>query len=97
MAEWQEVFQDHMPELLAALCASGFEPPLYCTCMDGNGSMAYGRYEDNEDRGFAFTLVTSHMEAEDFVLPMHVTLVDQYGESAHVALEIQYRPPARWN
>ena len=92
MAEWEPILREQMTELLAQVCEEGFEAPLYCTFLDANGSNVYGRYEETDDMGLSFTIITSHMVAEDFTLPMHVLLVDQVGEAAHVTLDVQIDP-----
>ena len=101
MADWESVLRDQLSEVLAQVCAAGFAPPLYCTFLDSNGSMVYGRYAATERAGLAFTMLTSHMAAEDFTLPMHVLLVDQDGEVAQVTLDVDIEPcappSASWN
>jgi hypothetical protein len=100
MAEWEPILREQLAEVLAQVCAEGFEPPLYCTFLDGNGSNVYGRYEEI-DGGLSFTIITAHMQAEDFTLPMHALLVDQMGEAAHVTLDVHIHPSvpptAVWN
>jgi hypothetical protein len=97
MADWEQVFQQHMPEFLAQLVAQGFEPPLYCAFIDGNGSLVYGRYDTSVERGLTFTLVTSHIVAQDFALPINAMFVDQGGEAAYVALEMRNELPITLN
>jgi hypothetical protein len=93
MAEWEPILREQLAEVLAQVCAEGFEPPLYCTFLDGNGSNVYGQYEAREGR-LSFTIITAHMQSEDFTLPMHVLLVDQEGEAAHVTLDVNIEPSA---
>ena len=97
MREPEEIFLQHVSELLAAMCEHGFALPFHCTFVDANGSMVYGRYDEQGEEALTFTLLTSHMAAEEFILPMHVMLVDQWGESAHMALDSHELPPAIWN
>jgi hypothetical protein len=97
MREPEEVFLQNMSELLAAMCEHGFELPFHCTFVDANGSMVYGRYDEQGEEALAFTPLTSHMTAEEFVLPMHVMLVEQGGESAHMTLDSYGYPSAIWN
>ena len=101
MADWAPLLRDQLAELLAHVCDEGFAPPVYCTFLDGNGSMVYGKYAETEALGRSFTMITSHMQADDLTLPLHVLLVDQTGEAAHVTLDVHIEPStppsALWN
>lgn len=87
MAAWEQIFRTQMAATVAQLREAGFEPPLYCSCIDCKGSTVCGRYEDHGRRGLVFTIVTAHMATEQCALPMHVMRVDRHGEAAHVALD----------
>ena len=93
MADWAPILREQLAVLLAEVCEEGFAPPLYCTFLDANGSNVYGRYEEIGG-GLTFTVITSHMVAEDFTLPMHILLVDHTGEAAHVTLDENVEPSA---
>jgi hypothetical protein len=87
MAALEQIFRTQMAATMAQLRKAGFEPPLYCAFIDRQGSTVCGRYEDRGHRGLTFTIVTAHMATEQLALPIHVMLVDQHGEAAHVALD----------
>jgi hypothetical protein len=87
MAALEQIFRTQMAATVAQLREEGFAPPLYCAFIDRQGSTVCGRYDDRGRRGLVFTLVTAHMATEQFALPIHVMLVDQHGEAAHVALD----------
>ena len=89
MAALEHLFRTQMAATVAQLREEGFEPPLYCAFIDRKGSTVCGRYEDRGRRELAFLIVTSHMAAEQFALPINVMLVDQHGEAAHVALDLK--------
>ena len=58
--------------------------PLFVTCIDRNGAMMCGWYDDIEATGLDFIFEASHIEGEAFLVPMHILVVDQRGEAAHV-------------
>ena len=86
MSAMEHLFRQQMVTTLTHLRAEGFEPPLYCAFIDRNGSTVCGRYEDQGRRRLTFTIVASHMAAQQVALPIQVMLVDRHGEAAHVAL-----------
>jgi hypothetical protein len=87
MAALEHIFRKQMAATLAHLRQGGFEPPLYCAFIDRTGSTVCGRYEEKHGRReLAFTILSSHMLATQFALPINVMLVNQRGEAAHVAL-----------
>jgi hypothetical protein len=88
MTAWEHVFRQQLGAAVAQLRQEGFAPPLYCAFMDREGSLVYGRYEDRGRRGLSFTIEASHMAAPQVTLPIHVLIVDQHGEAAHVALDL---------
>jgi hypothetical protein len=46
--------------------------------------MMCGRYDDSEATGLDFIFEASHIEGEAFLVPIHMLVVDQQGEAAHV-------------
>jgi len=84
MADWREALQHAMYPVLTRLLQEGFVLPLYVTCIGCNGSMMCGRYDDMDATGLDFIFEASHIEDEAFLLPMHLLVVDQRGEAAHV-------------
>ncbi len=84
MADWREALQHAMYPVLTRLLQEGFVLPLYVTCIGCNGSMMCGRYDDIDATGLDFIFETSHIEDAAFPLPMHLLVVDQRGEAAHV-------------
>jgi len=84
MADWREALQHAMYPVLTRLLQEGFVLPLYVTCIGCNGSMMCGRYDDIDATGLDFIFEASHIEDEAFLLPMHLLVVDQRGEAAHV-------------
>lgn len=84
MANWREALQHAMYPVLTRLLQEGFVLPLCVTCIGSNGSMIGGLYDDIEATGLDFVFLTSHIEDEAFPLPMHMLVVDQRGEAAHV-------------
>ena len=84
MADWREALQHAMYPVLTRLLQEGFVLPLYVTCIGCDGSMMCGRYDDIDATGLDFIFETSHIEDEAFLLPMHLLVVDQRGEAAHV-------------
>ena len=84
MANWRETLQDAMYPVLTRLLQEGFVLPLYVTCIGRNGSMMCGRYDDIEVTGLDFIVEASLLEDEAFLLPIHMLIVDQRGEAAHV-------------
>ena len=65
-------------------CQEGFILPLFVTCIGRNGAMVCGQYDDIEATGLDFIFEASHIEGEAFLVPMHMLVVDQRGEAAHV-------------
>jgi hypothetical protein len=84
MADWREALQYAMYPVLTRLLQEGFVLPLYVTCIGCNGSMMCGRYDDIDATGLDFIVEASHIEDEAFPLPMHMLVVDQRREAAHV-------------
>jgi hypothetical protein len=84
MAGWREALQDTMYPVLTRLLQEGFVLPLFVTCIGCNGSMICGRYDDIEATGLDFICEASHIEGEAFLVPIHMLVVDQRGEAAHV-------------
>jgi len=84
MADWREALQHAMYPVLTRLLQEGFVLPLYVTCIGCNGSMMCGRYDDMDATGLDFIFEASYIEDEAFLLPMHLLVVDQRGEAAHV-------------
>jgi hypothetical protein len=84
MADWREALQYAMYPVLTRLLQEGFVLPLYVTCIGCNGSMMCGRYDDIDATGLDFIVEASHIEDEAFPLPMHMLVVDQRSEAAHV-------------
>ena|SRR5215475_13003947 len=62
----------------------GFVLPLFMTCIGRNGSMMCAQYDNIEVAGLDFIFEASHIESEAFLVPIHVLVVDQWGEAAHV-------------
>ena len=84
MTDWREALQDTMYPVLTRLLQEGCVLPLFVTCIGRNGSMICGRYDDIEAAGLDFIFEASHIEDGAFLLPMHLLVVDQWGEAAHV-------------
>jgi hypothetical protein len=84
MADWREALQHAMYPVLTRLLQEGFVLLLYVTCIGCNGSMMCGQYDDIDATGLDFIFEASHIEDEAFLLPMHLLVVDQWGEAAHV-------------
>jgi hypothetical protein len=84
MADWREALQCAMYPVFTRLLQEGFVLPLFVTCMSRNGSMMCGRYDGIEATGLDFIVEASHLEDEVFSLPIHMLIVDQRGEAAHV-------------
>jgi hypothetical protein len=84
MADWREALQDAMYPVLTQLLQKGFVLPLFVTCIGRNGSMMCGRYDDIEATGLDFIFEALHIEGGAFVMPIHMLVVDQRGEAAHV-------------
>ena len=84
MADWREALQCAMYPVFTRLLQEGFVLPLYVTCIGCNGSMMCGRYDDIDATGLDFIVEASHIEDEAFPLPMHMLVVDQRSEAAHV-------------
>ena len=42
------------------------------------------QYDDIEATGLDFIFETSHIEGKAFLVPIHMLVVDQQGEAAHV-------------
>ena len=84
MADWRDALQDAMYPVLTRLLQEGFVLPLFVTCIGRNGSMMCGRYDDIEATGLDFIFEASHIADEAFLMPIHMLVVDQRGEAAHV-------------
>jgi hypothetical protein len=84
MTEWREALQDAMYPVLTRLLQGGFVLPLFVTCISRNGSMICGRYDDIDATGLDFIFEASHIEGETFLVPIHMLVVDQRGEAAHM-------------
>jgi hypothetical protein len=84
MTDWHEALQDTLYPVLTRLLQEGFVLPLYVTCIGRNGSMMCGRYDDIEATGLDFIVEASQIEGGAFVMPIHMLVVDQRGEAAHV-------------
>jgi hypothetical protein len=84
MADWREALQQQIYPMLTRRLQEGFVLPLYVTCIGRNGSMMCGRYDDIDATGLDFIVEASHIEDEAFPLPIHMLVVDQRGEAAHV-------------
>jgi len=84
MADWREALQHQMYPVLTRRLQEGFVLPLYVTCIGRNGSMMCGWYDDIDATSLDFIVEASHIEDEAFPLPMHMLVVDQRGEAAHV-------------
>jgi hypothetical protein len=87
MTGWREALQDGMYPELTRLLQEGFVLPLFVTCIGRNGSMICGRYEDIDATGLDFIFEASHIEAEAFLPPIHMLVVDQRGEARHVCCD----------
>ncbi len=74
----------HQPDDVSDTLQEGFILPLFVTCIGRNGAMMCGRYDDIEATGLDFIFEASHIEGEAFLVPMHMLVVDQRGEAAHV-------------
>ena len=81
-----------MYPVLTQLLQEGYVLPLYVTCIGSNGSMICGRYDDIEATGLDFIFETSHIEDEAFPRPIHMLIVDQRGEAAHVRCDRESGP-----
>jgi hypothetical protein len=86
MADWREALQDAMYPVLTRLLQEGFVLPLSVTCIGSNGSMMCGRYDDIEATGLDFIFEAWHIEDEVFPPTIHMLIVDQRGEAAHMRL-----------
>jgi hypothetical protein len=84
MTDWREAHQRTMYPVLTRLLQEGFVLPLFVTCIGSNGSMMCGRYDEIEATGLDFIFEASHIEGEAFPPPIHMFVVDQRGEAAHV-------------
>jgi hypothetical protein len=84
MADWREARKRTMSPGLARLLQEGVGLPLFVTCIGRNGSMICGRYDDIEATSLDFIFEASHIEAEAFLPPIHMFVVDQRGEVRHV-------------
>jgi hypothetical protein len=84
MADWYEALQDAMYPVLTRLLQEGFVLPLFVTCIGRNGSMICERYDDIEATGLDVIFEALHIEAEAFLPPIHMLVVDQRGEARHV-------------
>ena len=84
MADWRKALQDTMYPVLTRLLQEGCVLPLFVTCIGRNGSMICGRYDDIEATGLDFIFEASHIEDEGFPPPIHMLVVGQRGEAAHV-------------
>ena len=87
MTDWREALQDVMYPVLTRLLQGGFVLPLFVTCIGRNGSMMCGRYDEIEATGLDFIFEASHIEHEAFLVPIHMLVMDQRGEAAHVRLD----------
>ena len=76
-----------MYPVLTRLRQEGFVLPLFVTCTGRNGSMMCGRYDDIEATGLDFIFETSHIEGKAFLVPIHMLVVGQQGEAAHVCCD----------
>ena len=74
----------HQPDDVSDTLQEGFIPPLFVTCIGRNGAVVCGQYDDIEATGLDFIFEASHIEGEAFLAPMHMLVVDQRGEAAHV-------------
>ena len=84
MDGWREALQDAMYPVLTRLLQEGFVLPLFVTCISRNGSMMCGRYDDIPATGLGFIFEAWHLEGEVFLMPLHMPVVDQRGETRHV-------------
>ena len=84
MTDWREALQDTMYPVLTRLLQEGCVLPLFVTCIGRNGSMICGRYDDIEATGLDFIFEAWHIEDEAFLPPIHMLVVDQWGEARHV-------------
>jgi hypothetical protein len=84
MTDWREALQRTIYPVLTRLLQEGFVLPLFVTCIGRNGSMMCGRYDDIEATGLDFIFGALHIEGEAFLVPIHMLVVDQRGEAAHV-------------
>jgi hypothetical protein len=91
MADWREALERTMYPVLTRLLQDGFVLPLFVTCIGRNGSMMCGRYDDIEATGLDFIFEASHIEDEAFLMPIHMLVMDQRGETRHVHHEREGR------
>jgi hypothetical protein len=84
MTDWREALQRTMYPILTRLLQEGFVLPLFVTCIGRNGSMMCGRYDNIAATGLDFIFETSHIKGAAFLVPIHMLVVDQRGEAAHV-------------
>ena len=65
--------------LLTRLTEEGWVFPVCFSAIANNGSMICGRYMNPDEAG---GIVATHCPSGEFVLPMHMMVVDERGEAA---------------
>jgi hypothetical protein len=78
---------DELTECLTVLLQHHFEPPLYFTCLSGNGMMVYGCYSAVPGQEDLHCEIRASIGSEEaFLVPIHILFVDQRGRAARVVL-----------
>jgi hypothetical protein len=73
---------DELAECLTVLLQHHFEPPLYFTCLSGNGMMVYGCYSAVPGQEALRCEIRASIGAEEaFLVLIHILFVDQARDS----------------